>query len=149
MDGVRSIYIANSREEALALADQGVIGYAWRTFWGHYGFYEAFRLPGQEGEIPWTLDSMERAHYLYVGTVDEIKRKLVEMVEACNPSYLVLLIDHSGSMRVGKRLGSLLRCAGFDRITMSASYQYVGTPEHRYLVSEMTARLCEEAAFMD
>jgi len=33
-------------------------------------FYEAFRLTGQEGDIPWTLDSMERAHYLYAGTAD-------------------------------------------------------------------------------
>ena len=32
---------------------------------------------------------MERVHYLYAGTVDEIKRKLAEMVEACNPSSLV------------------------------------------------------------
>jgi hypothetical protein len=36
---------------------------------------------------------MERAHYLYVGTVDEIKRKLAEMVEACNPSYLMWVTD--------------------------------------------------------
>jgi hypothetical protein len=36
---------------------------------------------------------MERAHYLYAGTVDDIKRKLAEMVEACNPSYLVWWID--------------------------------------------------------
>ena len=72
-------------------------GYGWRTFWGHYGFYEAFRLPGQAGEIPWTLDSMERAHYLYAGTVDDIKRKLAEMVEACNPSYLVWWIEQGFS----------------------------------------------------
>jgi alkanesulfonate monooxygenase SsuD/methylene tetrahydromethanopterin reductase-like flavin-dependent oxidoreductase (luciferase family) len=93
MGGLRQIYIANSRAEALALADQGIPGYGWRTFWGHYGFYEAFRLPGQEGDIPWTLESMERAHYLYVGTVDDIKRKLAEMVKACNPSYLVWWIE--------------------------------------------------------
>lgn len=93
MGALRQIYIADSREEALALADQGIAGYGWRTFWGHYGFYEAFRLPGQEGEIPWTLDSMEKAHYLYVGTVDDIKRKLEEMVKACNPDWLVWWID--------------------------------------------------------
>jgi alkanesulfonate monooxygenase SsuD/methylene tetrahydromethanopterin reductase-like flavin-dependent oxidoreductase (luciferase family) len=97
MGGLRQIYIANSRQEALELADKGIPGYGWRTFWGHYGFYEAFRLPGQEGDIPWTLDSMERAHYLYAGTVDDIKRKLAEMVEACNPSYLVWWIEQGFS----------------------------------------------------
>jgi hypothetical protein len=93
MGGLRQIYIANSRQEALALVDQGIPGYGWRTFWGYHGFYEAFRLPGQEDDVPWTLDSMERAHYLYVGTVDDIKRKLSEMVKACNPTYLVWWIE--------------------------------------------------------
>jgi hypothetical protein len=36
---------------------------------------------------------MERAHYLYVGTVDDVKRKLSEMVKACNPTYLVWWIE--------------------------------------------------------
>ena len=40
---------------------------------------------------------MERAHYLYAGTVDDIKRKLAEMVEACNPSYLVWWIEQGFS----------------------------------------------------
>lgn len=93
MGALRQIYIADSREEALELADRGIAGYGWRTFWGHYGFYEAFRLPGQEGDIPWTLEQMEKAHYLYVGTVDDIKRKLEEMVKACNPEWLVWWID--------------------------------------------------------
>ena len=97
MGGIRQIYIGNSWQEALELADQGIAGYGRRPFWGHYGFYEAFRLPGQEGDIPWTLDSMERAHYLYAGTVDDIKRKLAEMVEACNPSYLVWWIEQGFS----------------------------------------------------
>jgi hypothetical protein len=52
MGGLRAIYLANSRQEALALADQGIPGYGWRTFWGLHGFYEAFRLPGQEGDVP-------------------------------------------------------------------------------------------------
>jgi hypothetical protein len=36
---------------------------------------------------------MERAHYLYAGTVDDIKRKLAELVKACNPTYLVWWIE--------------------------------------------------------
>jgi hypothetical protein len=32
---------------------------------------------------------MEWAHYLSAGTVADIKRKLAEMVKACNPTYLV------------------------------------------------------------
>ena len=51
MGGIRQIYIGNSRQEALELADKGIPGYGWRTFWGHYGFYEAFRLRAR-GEIP-------------------------------------------------------------------------------------------------
>jgi ubiquinone/menaquinone biosynthesis C-methylase UbiE len=63
--------------------------------------------------------------------------------------YARVVQHNGGSVQVGKRLGGLLRRAGFDRITMSASYQCVGTPEQRRLVSEVTARLCEEAAFME
>ena len=48
-------------------------------------------------ELRDTTDSMERAHYLYAGTVDDIKRKLAEMVEACNPSYLVWWIEQGFS----------------------------------------------------
>jgi hypothetical protein len=35
--------------------------------------------------------------YSYAGTVDDIKRKLAEMVEACNPSYLVWWIEQGFS----------------------------------------------------
>jgi ubiquinone/menaquinone biosynthesis C-methylase UbiE len=63
--------------------------------------------------------------------------------------YARVVQHNGGSVQVGKRLGGLLRRAGFDRITMSASYQCAGTPEQRRLVSEVTARLCEEAAFME
>ena len=111
MGGIRQIYIGNSRQEALELADKGIPGYGWRTFWGHYGFYEAFRLPGQEGEIPWTLESMERAHYLYAGTVDDIKRKLSEMVRGLQ-SQLSGLVDRAGLLPAASRpaaVGDLLR----------------------------------------
>ncbi len=63
--------------------------------------------------------------------------------------YARVVQHNGGSVRVGKRLAGLLRHAGFERITMSASYQCVGTPEQRRLVSEVTAGLCEEAAFME
>jgi len=93
MGALRQIYLAGSRAEALELADRGLAGWGWRTFWGYHGFYEAFRLPGQEGPVPWTLEQMEEAHYLYAGTIDDVKRKLEEMIKACNPEWLVWWMD--------------------------------------------------------
>jgi ubiquinone/menaquinone biosynthesis C-methylase UbiE len=61
-----------------------------------------------------------------------------------------VLQHNGGNARVGKRLGGLLRLAGFGRIAMSPGYIMTGgTPEQRRLLSEVTARFCEEVAFIE
>ena len=66
-------------------------------FWGHFGFFEAFRLPGDEEKWPrgkalvpqseWTINRMDRAHYLFMGSESDVRRKMDAMVEAANPEY--------------------------------------------------------------
>jgi ubiquinone/menaquinone biosynthesis C-methylase UbiE len=57
---------------------------------------------------------------------------------------------NGGNARVGKRLGGLLRLAGFGRIAMSPGYIMTGgAPEQRQVLSEVTARFCEEVAFLE
>jgi ubiquinone/menaquinone biosynthesis C-methylase UbiE len=61
-----------------------------------------------------------------------------------------VLQHNGGNARVGKRLGGLLRSAGFDRIAMSPGYIMTGgTPEQRRMLSEVTARFCDEVAFLE
>lgn len=61
-----------------------------------------------------------------------------------------VLQHNGGNARVGKRLGGLLRLAGFSRIALSPAYfMIVGTPEQRRVMSELTARFCEEVTFIE
>jgi ubiquinone/menaquinone biosynthesis C-methylase UbiE len=61
-----------------------------------------------------------------------------------------VLQHNGGNAQVGKRLGGLLRLAGFHRIAMSPTYIMTGgTPEQRRVLSEVTARFCEEVAFIE
>lgn len=60
-----------------------------------------------------------------------------------------VVAHNGGNVRVGQHLGTLLYQAGFSRITMSASYECIGTPEIRRQACAFQARLCDEAAFMD
>jgi len=62
-----------------------------------------FRLPGDEekwpaGKVPlpqseWSVDRMEKAHYLFVGTESDIRRKMDELIEAANPEYFMWNFD--------------------------------------------------------
>ena len=61
-----------------------------------------------------------------------------------------VLQHNGGNARVGKRLGGLLRLAGFGRIAMSPAYIMTGgTPGQRRGLSEVTARFCKEVACIE
>ena len=75
---LRQIYFGQNKEETYRLAEMGTAGVGFGKFWGHFGFFEAFRLPGDEEKWPrgkalvpqseWTVDRMDRAHYLFMGS---------------------------------------------------------------------------------
>ena len=98
---LRQIYFGQNKEEDLSGSPRWAPPeIAFSRFWGHFGFFEAFRLPGDEEKWPrgkalvpqseWTVDRMERAHYLFMGSESDIRRKMDELVEAANPEYFLL-----------------------------------------------------------
>ncbi len=100
---LRQPYFGRDRHEALQIAEQGAAGVGYTNFWGHFGFYEAFRIPGDEEKWPmgkamiprseWTVDRLEKSHYLLAGNVSDVRRKMDELVEAGNPEYFAWLFD--------------------------------------------------------
>src|SRR6266511_3152474 len=40
---LRQIYFGNSDEEVFRLSETGAVGLLWKRFWGHFGFWEAFK----------------------------------------------------------------------------------------------------------
>lgn len=90
---LRQVAFGRNKDEALNQAQRGVPGYGWQNFWGYHGFYEVMRLPGEEGDVPWTVDRMDQTHYLYAGTVDDVLRKMSELWETGSPEYFVYWSD--------------------------------------------------------
>ncbi|MSQ47173.1 MAG: LLM class flavin-dependent oxidoreductase [Deltaproteobacteria bacterium] len=100
---LRQIYFADSVRAADRLAEQGLVGVGYKRFWGHFGFWEAFRFPEDEVEYPagttrllpeeWTTDRMQRARYIYAGSVDAVREGMDELVESANPEWFAWLLD--------------------------------------------------------
>ena len=100
---LRQIYFANNPRAVDRLAMQGLIGVGYQRFWGHFGFWEAFRFPEDEFEYPsgttrlppeeWTVERLQQARYLYSGSVDTVTERLDELVETANPEWFAWLFD--------------------------------------------------------
>ena len=65
----------------------------WKHIWGPYGFFETFRLPGEKGEVPITVERLVEAKSWLVGTPDDVKRQMEELVENANPEWLLQITD--------------------------------------------------------
>ena len=96
---VREAFIVKSRdqiEEYVQRYTQPV----WDWF-GCFGFYEAMRLPGEEGPVPKPGETlaqrMMKSQYLLAGTLDEVKRQAAEIQNRFHFEYWVLLF-HIGLM---------------------------------------------------
>jgi alkanesulfonate monooxygenase SsuD/methylene tetrahydromethanopterin reductase-like flavin-dependent oxidoreductase (luciferase family) len=95
---VHCVYLAKNKEEACKLGNEGVIG-AFRRFFHHFGFSEAFREDQDEARYPRgkvnlpasevTVERMERVDFAYTGTVDDVRRGLDAMVENVHPEWFV------------------------------------------------------------
>ena len=96
---LRALYFADNKEQARKLAEAGICGVAFRKFFYHFGFFEAWREPEDEAKYPsgtmrlpaeeCTVRRMERADFTYLGSVDEVRRSLDAMVENVQPEWLV------------------------------------------------------------
>ena len=100
---LRQVYFADSLRAAERLAEQGLVGVGYKRFWGHFGFWEAFRFPEDEIEYPagavrlppeeWTVERLRRARYVYSGSVDAVREGMDELVESANPEWFAWLFD--------------------------------------------------------
>jgi len=94
---LRAVYLADNHAQAEKLANEGVCGTAFREFFYHFGFFEAWReaaddvkygkkmLPNEEA----TVARMERADFAYLGTVEDVRRRMDALVENAHPEWFV------------------------------------------------------------
>ena len=97
------VYFGKDAREALNIAREGVPGVVFKYLFSHFGFGEAFREPADEAKWPQgkvmmpvsecTVERMERATYIYCGTVADVRRRMDELVHAADPEYYFLGID--------------------------------------------------------
>jgi alkanesulfonate monooxygenase SsuD/methylene tetrahydromethanopterin reductase-like flavin-dependent oxidoreductase (luciferase family) len=96
---LHAVYFAANRDKARELANAGACGVAFRKFFYHFGFTEAWREPGDEAKYPagkvmlpqseCTIERLERAKFAYTGTVDDVRREMDAMVENIHPEWFV------------------------------------------------------------
>jgi alkanesulfonate monooxygenase SsuD/methylene tetrahydromethanopterin reductase-like flavin-dependent oxidoreductase (luciferase family) len=96
---VHAVYMADSRQRALELGDQGVCGVAFRKFFHHFGFSEAWREPGDEAKYPSgkvmlpasevTVERLARVKFAFAGTVADVRKEMDELVENVHPEWFV------------------------------------------------------------
>ena len=96
---LRGLYFAENKEKARALAEDGIAGVAFRKFFYHFGFFEAWREPADEAKWPagkamlpaeeCNIPRMERADFAYLGTADDVKKSMDAMVENVHPEWFV------------------------------------------------------------
>ena len=96
---LHGIYLADNKQHAREIAERGMCGVAFRGFFHHFGFSEAWRLPEDEARYPTgkvmlpahevTAERLERVKFAYMGTVDDVRREMDANVENVNPEWFV------------------------------------------------------------
>lgn len=97
----RGVYMADTREQARAIAMRGLMGTGWPG-WAHdFGFTDAFRLPEDDEKYPGQplpvsevrMERFERAHFTLVGNADDVRREMDLLVETANPEWFIWQSD--------------------------------------------------------
>jgi len=71
----RSLSLGKSYTEAYSLGAHAQ-GTGFIEYFSGFGFFEAYRFPGETTPVPQTYERMIEAKYALVGTIDDIKREL-------------------------------------------------------------------------
>lgn len=93
----RWLSVADTHEDAWEAARQSM---AFTGDWlGEFGFFEAWRLPGQQGPVPRTLEQMVAAGTMLVGTPDEVGEQVQKLRDELGVEYVVFVacggaVDH-------------------------------------------------------
>lgn len=88
----RSVHLGKTKEEAYSIG-QSAAGIAWPDYFAPFGFFEAFRFPGETTPVPQTYDRMIELKFEMLGTVDDIKRELEAMVKNTNLEWFGYYFD--------------------------------------------------------
>lgn len=97
------IYLADNKEQAYKLGEEGICGIAFKQFFHQFGFSEAWRLPEDEAKYPTgkvplpsseiSMDRLERSGFAYFGTADDVRREVDAVVENVHPEWFVWQSD--------------------------------------------------------
>lgn len=71
----RSVHLGDSYTEAYSLG-AACQGAGFIEYFSGFGFFEAYRFPGETTPVPTTFERMVESKYALVGTVDTVKREL-------------------------------------------------------------------------
>jgi alkanesulfonate monooxygenase SsuD/methylene tetrahydromethanopterin reductase-like flavin-dependent oxidoreductase (luciferase family) len=86
----RNVAVGRTHEEAMETARQGS---AFWTHWlGEFGFFEALRMPGQEGPVPKTFEQMIASGFQIVGTPDKVGEEIQRLKETLDVEYMIFIM---------------------------------------------------------
>ena len=85
----RLLAVADTYEQAWESARQSM---AFTGDWlGEFGFFEAWRMPGQQGPVPRTLEQLVESGMLLVGTPDDVGEQVARLRDELDVDYLVFI----------------------------------------------------------
>jgi alkanesulfonate monooxygenase SsuD/methylene tetrahydromethanopterin reductase-like flavin-dependent oxidoreductase (luciferase family) len=100
----RDCLVLEDRDEAHRWAAEGN-GFVWPEWFAALGFDEAFRQPGETGQIKAGYDTLVERGFEFIGNPDDVNRQIERLVTRHNPEYLLMfqygggLIPHHVQMR--------------------------------------------------
>ena len=62
-------------------------------YFAGFGFFEAYRYPGETTPVPWKFERMVEAKYSLVGTVDDVKREMEALRKNTNIEWFCWFFD--------------------------------------------------------
>jgi alkanesulfonate monooxygenase SsuD/methylene tetrahydromethanopterin reductase-like flavin-dependent oxidoreductase (luciferase family) len=88
----RSVHLGYNYTEAYSLGAQAQ-GAGFIEYFSGFGFFEAYRFPGETTPVPNTFERMVEAKYALVGTIDDIKREIEALKKNSNVEWFGWYFD--------------------------------------------------------
>lgn len=88
----RSVHIGNTYTEGYSLGAE-TQGAGFIQYFAGFGFFEAYRYPGETTPVPWKFERMVEAKYSLVGTVDDVKREMEALQKNANIEWFGWFFD--------------------------------------------------------
>ena len=88
----RSVHLGDSYTQAYSLGAE-CQGAGFIEYFSGFGFFEAYRFPGETTPVPNTFERMVESKYALVGTTDDIKRELEALQKNSNVEWFGWFFD--------------------------------------------------------